>query len=58
MHPWFGGLVYNPGMCPDWETNQQPLSSKAGTQSTEPHQAELKAILETFIAYILYNTNF
>ena len=30
-------------MCPDWESNQQPLTinpfgSQAGTQATEPHQ--------------------
>ena len=29
----------NPGMCPDWESNWQPLGSQASsTQSTEPHQ--------------------
>ena len=32
-------LACNPGMCPDWESNQQPLVLQAGTQSTEPHQA-------------------
>ena len=26
------------GMCPDWESNQQPFGSQAGIQSTEPHQ--------------------
>ena len=31
-------LAHNPGMCPDWESNQQPFSSQASTQSTEPHQ--------------------
>ena len=31
-----GGLAHNPGMCPDRESNQQPLGSQAGTQSTEP----------------------
>ena len=31
-------LVLNPGMCPDWELNQQPFGLQAGTQSTEPHQ--------------------
>ena len=31
----------NPGMCPDWESNQQPFGSQAGTQSTEPHQPGL-----------------
>ena len=32
------GLVCNPGMCPDWESNRRPIGSQAGTQSTEPHQ--------------------
>ena len=33
-----GDLARNPGMCPDWESNQGPLASQASTQSTEPHQ--------------------
>ena len=33
-----GNLAHNPGMCPDWELNQQPFGLQAGTQSTEPHQ--------------------
>ena len=33
-----GDLAHNPGMCPDWESNQRPFGSQAGTQSTEPHQ--------------------
>ena len=33
-----GDLAYNPGMCPDWESNQRPFSSQASAQSTEPHQ--------------------
>ena len=33
-----GDLACNPGMCPDWESNQGPLGSQAGTQATEPHQ--------------------
>ena len=36
-----GDLAHNPGMCPDWELNWQPLGSQAGTQSTEPHQPGL-----------------
>ena len=28
----------NPGMCPNWESNQQPFGSQANAQSTEPHQ--------------------
>ncbi|KAF6088422.1 hypothetical protein HJG60_008247 [Phyllostomus discolor] len=30
-----GGLVCNPGMCPDWQLNRQPFGSQASTQSTE-----------------------
>ena len=33
-----GDLAHNPGMCPDWESNQQAFGFQAGTQSTEPHQ--------------------
>ena len=33
-----GDLACNPGMCPDWESNQQPIGLQASTQSTEPHQ--------------------
>ena len=33
-----GDLAWNPGMCPDWELNQQPFGSQPGAQSTEPHQ--------------------
>ena len=32
-----GDLAPIPGMCPDWELNQRPLSWQAGAQSTEPH---------------------
>ena len=34
-------LARNPGMCPDWESNQRPSGSQAQTQSTEPHQPGL-----------------
>ena len=34
-------VAYNPGMCPEWESNQQPFGSQASTQSTEPHQPGL-----------------
>ena len=33
-----GDLARSPGMCPDWELNQRPFGSQAGSQSTEPHQ--------------------
>ena len=39
MHPplW----AYNPGMCPDWESNLWPFGLQAQAQSTESHQPEL-----------------
>ena len=37
-----GDLACNPGMCSDWELNEQPLGLQAGTQSTEPHQPGLE----------------
>ena len=33
-----GDVAHNPGMCPDWELNQQSLASQAVTQSTEPQK--------------------
>ena len=36
-----GDLAQNPGMCPEWESNQRSFGSQAGTQSTEPHQPGL-----------------
>ena len=36
-----GDLAWNPGMCPDWELNQQPFGSQAGAQSIESHQLGL-----------------
>ena len=32
-----GDLAYNPGICPDWESNWQTFGSQVGTQSTDPH---------------------
>ena len=34
-------LACNPGMCPDWESNQWTFGSQVSTQSTEPHQPGL-----------------
>ena len=39
-----GNLAHNPGMCPDWESNQQPFGSQVGTQSTEPHHPGLNSL--------------
>ena len=40
-----GDLACNPGTFPDWESNQLPFGSQAGTQSTEPHQPGLPHII-------------
>ena len=39
-----GDLAHNPGMCPDWGSNQRPFALEAGAQSTEPHQPGLRHI--------------
>ena len=36
-----GDLACNPGMCPDWKSNQQPFDPQTGTQSIDPHQPGL-----------------
>ena len=36
-----GDLAHNPGMGPDWESNQWPFGLQASTQPTEPHQPGL-----------------
>ena len=38
--PLTGDLTHNPGMCPNWESNQQPFGLQASIQSTEPHQPD------------------
>ena len=35
--PATGDQALQPGMCPDWESNQQPFGSQASAQSTKPH---------------------
>ena len=37
--PPVGDLASNPGMCPDWESNQQRFGSQAHIKFTELHQA-------------------
>ena len=36
--PLIGDQACNPGMCPDWESNQRSFGLQASTWSTEPHQ--------------------
>ena len=38
---WGPGLASNPGMCPDWESNQKPFGLQAPAQSIELHQPGL-----------------
>ena len=33
-----GDPAHNPGVCPEWESNQGPFGLQARTQSPEPHQ--------------------
>ena len=42
-----GDQACNPDMCPDWESNQQPFSSQAGAQSTEPHHPGLCSVFKS-----------
>ena len=37
-----GDLAHNPGMCPDWESNQRLIDLQAGAESTEPQQPGLR----------------
>ena len=41
MHAPPRNQTHNPGMCPDWELNQQPFGLQAGAHSTEPQQPGL-----------------
>ena len=43
-----GDLTCNPGMCPDWESNWQPLGSQASIQSTEAPQSGLTISFKDF----------
>ena len=49
--PCTGNLACNPGMYPDWESNQGPFGLQASTQSTEPQKPGLN--VSFFLNYIL-----
>ena len=49
-----GDLACNPGMCPDWELNQQPFGLQDSTQSTEPHQSGQNAFLISSEKVLIY----
>ena len=40
-----GDLACNPGMCPDWESNQRPFGLQTHAQSTKLHQPGLKLFI-------------
>ena len=46
-----GDPARNPSTCPDWELNQQPFRSHAGTHSPEPHQPEHIVLFNLFLFY-------
>ena len=46
-----GDPAHNPGMCPDWELNQQPFGSQADTQSIEPHKPGLHDCIYMLTGY-------
>ena len=54
-HPQPGNLACNPGMCPDWESNQRPLGLEAGAQSTEPHQPGLILFLHCKLCFSFHS---
>ena len=46
-----GDLAHNPGMCPDWDSNQWPFGSQAHTQSTKLHQPGGNSIFYIFLSF-------
>ena len=52
-----GDLACNPGMCPDWKSNQWPFASQSGAQPTEPHQPGLRDHFYSFIMVIQASQN-
>ena len=56
--PTTGDPARNPGMCPDWESNQQLFGSQAGAQSTEPLQPGLSYLNILFMSSLWYLFHF
>ena len=52
-----GDVACNPGMYLDWELNQWPFGSQAGTQSTEPHKPGLFSLSLKYIRLKMYSVN-
>ena len=51
-----GDQPHNPGMCPDWDSNQWPFGSQAHTQSTKLHQPGGNSIFYIFFIFLLLYT--
>ena len=47
-------LACNPGMCPYWESNQQPSSLQAGAQPAEPHQPGPGPLLRSYLLFYMH----
>ena len=49
--PSTGDLACNPGLCPEWESNQRPFDLQAPAQSTELHQPGLELLIFRLVIY-------
>ena len=47
-------LACNPGLCPDWESNQGPFDLQDDIQSAEPHQPRLYQAFKEEIMSIVF----
>ena len=45
--------AHNPGMCPNWASNQLPSGSHSSAQSVEPYQPGQKYIIRILIQIAL-----
>ena len=41
-----GDLARDPGMCPDWESNQPPFGPQASSESSEPQWPGLRMVFK------------
>ena len=48
-----GDLARNPDLCPDWESNWQPFSLQARTQSTDLHQPRLFIFSNSYLLLLV-----
>ena len=52
---WGPDLDCNPGMFPDWESNQRPFGLQVGPQSTEPHQPGLLFQFKKAMVFLVWH---